>query len=48
MLVKTLKTLLCVCMLSHFSCAQLFENPWTIACQAPLSIEFSKQEYWSR
>ena len=21
--------------------------PWTIACQAPLSMEFSKQEYWS-
>ena len=22
--------------------------PWTIACQAPLSMEFSRQEYWSR
>ena len=22
-------------------------NPWTIACQAPLSMEFSRQEYWS-
>ena len=22
--------------------------PWTVACQAPLSIEFSRQEYWSR
>ena len=22
-------------------------TPWTIACQAPLSIEFSRQEYWS-
>jgi len=21
--------------------------PWVIACQAPLSIEFSRQEYWS-
>ena len=21
--------------------------PWTIACQAPLSIGFSRQEYWS-
>ena len=21
---------------------------WTVACQAPLSMEFSKQEYWSR
>ena len=22
--------------------------PWTVACQAPLSIGFSRQEYWSR
>ena len=22
-------------------------NPWTVACQAPLSLEFSRQEYWS-
>ena len=25
----------------------LFEIPWTIAHQAPLSMEFSRQEYWS-
>ena len=31
-------------MLSH---VQLFEIPWTVACQAPLSMEFSRQEYWS-
>ena len=24
-----------------------FATPWTIACQAPLSMEFSRQEYWS-
>ena len=24
-----------------------FETPWTIACQAPLSVEFSREEYWS-
>ena len=24
-----------------------FETPWTVACQAPLSMEFSRQEYWS-
>ena len=29
------------------SCIQLFATPWTIACQAPLSTEFSRQEYWS-
>ena len=22
-------------------------NPWTVDCQAPLSMEFSKQEYWN-
>ena len=27
---------------------QLFETPWTVAHQTPLSIEFSRQEYWSR
>ena len=36
-----------VCVLSSFSCVQLFETPWTIAHQAPLSKEFSRQEYWS-
>ena len=30
--------------LSH---AQLFANPWAVVCQAPLSMEFSRQEYWS-
>ena len=29
------------------SCVQLFATPWTVACQSPLSIEFSRQEYWS-
>ena len=22
-------------------------TPWTVTCQAPLSLEFSRQEYWS-
>ena len=35
------------CMLSHFSCVWLFPTPWTVACQAPLSMGFSRQEYWS-
>ena len=29
------------------SCAQLFLTPWIVAHQAPLSMEFSRQEYWS-
>ena len=28
------------------SCVQLFVNPWTVIRQAPLSTEFSRQEYW--
>ena len=36
-----------VCVLSHFSCVWLFVTPWTIARQAPLSMGFSRQEYWS-
>ena len=31
-----------------FSHVQLFVTPWTVAHQAPLSVEFSRQEYWSR
>ena len=29
------------------SCVRLFATPWMIACQAPLSMGFSRQEYWS-
>ena len=36
------------CMLSCFSHVRLCATPWTAAHQAPLSIEFSRQEYWSR
>ena len=35
---------MCVCVLS---CIQLFVTPWATACQAPVSMEFSRQEYWS-
>ena len=24
-----------------------FVTPWTVACRAPLSMEFSRQDYWS-
>ena len=36
----------CMCV-SHSSHVQLFATPWTIAHQSPLSVEFSRQEYWS-
>ena len=35
------------CVLSLFSHVQLFATPWTVACQAPPSIGFSRQEYRS-
>ena len=35
------------CMLSSFSCVQLFATPWTVAHQAPLSMGFFRQESWS-
>ena len=34
-------------MLTHFNRVQLFATLWTVACQAPLSMGFSRQEYWS-
>ena len=33
-----------MCVLNH---AQLSATPWTVAHQPPLSMEFSRQEYWS-
>ena len=56
--VKTVLREMCVCvcacvrvcvhaltqLLSHI---QLFATPWIVACQAPLSMEFSRWEYWS-
>ena len=30
-----------------FSRVQLFATPWTVAYQAPLSMEFSRPEHWS-
>ena len=38
---------MCTCVLSRFSCVQLFVTPWTVAPQAPLPMEFSRQEYWN-
>ena len=34
-------------MLRCFSRVQLFVTLWTVASQAPLSMGFSRQEYWS-
>ena len=34
-------------MLNRFSLVRLFVTPWAVARQTPLSIRFSRQEYWS-
>ena len=43
-------SLCCVCGWLLFSCSVMpnsFATPWTVARQAPLSMGFSRQEYWS-
>ena len=41
------KAWLCVCMLNHFSHVQFFATLSTAGCRTPLSMGFSRQEYWS-
>ena len=36
------------CCAQSLSCICLSAAPWTVACQAPLSMKFSRQEHWSR
>ena len=38
---------LSVCVLIRFGCIQFFATPRTVAHQAPLSMGFSRQQYWS-
>ena len=47
----------CILLFTYYLCrnfythslswVRLFMTPWTVTCQAPLSMEFSKQRYWS-
>ena len=39
--------MLLLLLLSCFSCVRLCATPWTAAYQAPPSMGFSRQEYWS-
>ena len=41
-------TLCDLVLVKSFSCVRLFVTPWTVAYQAPPSVGFSRQEYWSR
>ena len=43
---RVYKKIACVCTKLLQSCLTLVA-PWTVACQAPLTMEFSRQEYWS-
>ena len=36
----------CACVLSCFSRVWLYATLWAVTCQAPLSMEYSRQEYW--
>ena len=37
----------CVCACSIAQSCPILWTPWTVALQAPLSMEFFRQEYWS-
>ena len=41
---SSMKETISLCVFSH---VRLSVTPWTIARQTPLSMEFSRQEYWS-
>ena len=40
-------SLVCMLWLGRFSRVWLFATLWTVACQAPLYMRFSREEYWS-
>ena len=46
--VKMINLTCTFCVVLVLSCVRLLATPWTVAHQAPLSMEFSRQEYWSR
>ena len=45
---SSLPRTLSISVTQSLSCVRIFGTPWTVACQAPLSMEFSMQKYWSR
>ena len=46
-ILRNLSKSVCSAVLSYFSHVQLSATPWTVACQASLSMRFSRQKYWS-
>ena len=47
MIPQKIKHRMTMCVCCRFGCTQLFATLWTVAHQAPLPMEFSRQEYWS-
>ena len=48
-IVSRTKVCVCVCVCTQLlSCIQLSVATWTVTHYAPLSVEFSRQEYWTR
>ena len=45
-LIVTAKNVLCCCLVTKLY-SSLFATPWTVACQTPLSMGFSRQEHLS-
>ena len=43
----SMKSVMHACVRNHFSRFKLFVILWTVACQASLSMGFSRLEYWS-
>ena len=39
---------MCVCVCAYTQTCLILCDPWTVACQSPLAITFSRQEYWSQ
>ena len=44
---EAISSLMCVCVYVSHCHVWLFVTPWTVALQVPLSMESSRQEYWS-
>ena len=44
---KNMENIYVVVVVYSLSCVRLFATLWTVACQAHLSMGFSRQEYWS-
>ena len=44
---ESLRSSVHACVLSCFSCVWLFVTPWAVTRRVPLSMGFSRQEYWS-